>query len=101
MKTLEKEIVNLENDPDIIETIINEGTQFEITSKAKINSINNLSSKAFPSETKVRQQSHARDETVKLRKLEISKFHGNPTAWQEFIDSFTLQQFLAQNRYQV
>ena len=55
MKTLEKEIVNLENDPDIIETIINEGTQFEITSKAKINSINNFSSKAFPSETKVRE----------------------------------------------
>ena len=89
-KTLEEETINLENDPTIIETVVNEGTQFETTAKAKLNSkaSKTLLSKAFPSQTKVKEQSHARNEIVKLPELEISRFHGDPTAWQKFIDSF-------------
>lgn len=71
-----------------MEAVINEGTQFEITAKAKLNFINKFLSNAFPSQTKVKEQSSARNETVKLSKLEISKFHDNSTARQEFTDSF-------------
>ena len=85
IKPLAEEIVDSENGPAIIETVINEGTQFVITAKVKLNSIN----KTFPSETKVNEQGQASNETVKLPNLETSKFHGDPTSWQEFIESFT------------
>lgn len=71
------------------ETIINEAGQLEITAKANLNSINKVLSMAYPTETKVKEQSHARNETVKLTKQDMSKFHGSPTAWQEFTDCIT------------
>lgn len=39
-----------------MEAVINEGTQFEITAKAKLNFINKFLSNAFPSQTKVKNR---------------------------------------------
>ena len=65
IKTLEEEIIDLEKDPAIRETVINKVTQFEITAKAKLNYINKFLSKAFPSQTKVKEQ------TTKTRNFKI------------------------------
>ena len=45
IKTLEDEICELETDVTVIDAVINESTLFEISSKAKLNSINKLLSK--------------------------------------------------------
>ena len=88
IKTLEEGIIDSENGPGILETVIHEGMQFEFTAKAKTNSINKFLSEAFPSKTKAKEQSHARNGTAELSKLELSKLLGDPKVWQEFIDSF-------------
>ena len=88
IKTLEEEIIDSENDPGILETVIHEGTQFKFTAKAKTNSINKFLSEAFPSKTKAKEQSHDRNGTAELSKIELSKLHGDPKVWQEFIEFF-------------
>ena len=45
IKTLEDEICKLETDVTVIDAVINESTLFEISSKAKLNSINKFLSK--------------------------------------------------------
>ena len=40
-------------------------------------------------ETDVQTRSKQPIETIKLPKLEIEKFGGDPTTWQQFYDSFT------------
>ena len=88
IKTLEEEIIDSENDHGILETVIHDGTQFKFTAKAKTNSINKFLSEAFPSKTKAKEQSHDRNGTAELSKIELSKLHGDPKVWQEFIDFF-------------
>ena len=50
MKTLEDEICELETDVTVIEAVTNERTLFEISSKAKLNSINKFLSKNVKNE---------------------------------------------------
>ena len=45
IRTLEDEICELETDVTVIDAVINESTLFEISSKAKLNSINEFLSK--------------------------------------------------------
>ena len=45
IRTLEDEICELETDVTVIDAVINESTLFEISSKAKLNSINDFLSK--------------------------------------------------------
>ena len=42
VRTLENETVDLEDNPNVLETILNEGTDFEINSKARLNAVINF-----------------------------------------------------------
>ena len=90
VKTLEDEMLELENDPVIIEAILNESTKFEIESKGKLNLITKFTTtNTRKKETDVKTRSKQPIHTIKLRKLEIAKFGGDPMTWQQFHNSFT------------
>ena len=72
VKTLEDEILELENDPAIIEAILTESTKFEIESKGKLNLITKfISTNSRKKETNVKIPSMQPTDTIKLPKLEI------------------------------
>ena len=72
VKTLEDEILELENDPAIIEAILTESTKFEIESKGKLNLITKfISTNTRKKETNVKIPSVQPTDTIKLPKLEI------------------------------
>ena len=72
VKTLEDEILELENDPAIIEAILTESTKFEIESKGKLNLITKfISTNTRKKETNVKIPSMQPTDTIKLPKLEI------------------------------
>ena len=90
IKTLEDETLELENDPTIVEAILTESTKFEIESKGKLNLITKfIATNTRKKETDVQTRSKQPIDTTKLPKLEIEKFGGDPTTWQQFYDSFT------------
>ena len=90
VKTLEDEILELENEPAIIEAILTERAKFEIESKGKLNLITKfIATNTRQKETKVQTSSEQPADTIKLPKLEIAKFGGDPTNWQQFYNSFT------------
>ena len=55
IKTLEDEICELQTDATVIEAVINESTLFEISSKAKLNSIHKFLSKNVKNENSSRE----------------------------------------------
>ena len=55
IKTLEDEICELQTDAAVIEAVINESTLFEISSKAKLNSIHKFLSKNVKNENSSRE----------------------------------------------
>ena len=72
VKTLEDEILELENDPAVIEAILTESTKFEIESKGKLNLITKfISTNTRKKETNVKIPSMQPTDTIKLPKLEI------------------------------
>ena len=90
VKTLEDKILELENDPAIIEAILTESTKFEIESKGKLNLITKfIATNTRKKETNVQTPSKQPTNIIKLPQLEIAKFGGDPTTWQQFYDSFT------------
>ena len=89
IKTLEDEICELETDVTLIEAVISESTLIEISSKAKLNSINKFLSKNTKNENSSREFRPLRSDSVKLPKLQNQKLKGDPTRWQEFMDSFS------------
>ena len=73
-KTLEDEILKLENDPAIIEAILTESTKFQIESKGKLNLIMKfIATNTRKKETNVETPSKQPTDTIKLPKLEIAK----------------------------
>ena len=86
IKTLEKEIVELETNTENMTQIINEGTCFEIYCKTKPNVLNKFLGK----HTGRRHDDNVtrRVSTVNLPNPEISKFNVDPKKWQSFFDSF-------------
>ena len=90
VKTLEDKILELENDPAIMEAILTKSTKFEIENKGKLNLITKFTAtNTRKKETDVKTRSKQPIDTIKLRKLEIAKFGDDPTTWQQFHDSFT------------
>ena len=92
VKTLEDEIVDLEDDPNIMENILSESTQSEINSKAKLASIIKfVAANTMKNESKESklEPMYRPNNIVNLPKLEIKKFGGDPTLWPQFIDSYT------------
>ena len=99
VKTIEKELLDLHNESQDIATLINEGMDFEVECTTKLNMLekflNNHAKeestpmKPFSPNTRFRPSPHRNlcDE-VKLPKLEIQRFSGDPTKWQTFYDSF-------------
>ena len=66
--------------------IINEGTQFEIYCKTKLNVLNKFLEKHTE---RGHDDNVAKSvNTVNLQKFEISKLNGYPAKWQLFFDSF-------------
>ena len=88
IKTLEDDICELETDVTVIEAVIDESTLFEISSKAKLNSINKFLSQNIKNENSSQEFRLLQSDLVKLPKLEIQKFKDQLTCWQEFMDSF-------------
>ena len=68
--------------------LIDESTLFEISSKAKLNSINKFLSQNIKNENSSQEFRLLQSDLVKLPKLEIQKFKDQLTCWQEFMDSF-------------
>ena len=90
VKTLEDEILELENDPAIIEATLTESTKCKIESEGKLNLIKKfIATNTRKKETDVQTRPKQPTDTIKLPKLEITKFDGDPTTWQQFYDSFT------------
>ena len=86
MKTLKKEIAELEANTENMSQIINKATCFEIFCKTKLNVFNRFLGKHTgrghnDNGTKTVN-------TVNLPKLEISKFNGDSTKGQTFFNSF-------------
>ena len=74
IKTLGDEICELETDVTRIKAVINESTLLEISSKAKLNSINKFLSKNLKNQNSSREFRALRQDSVKLTQLEIQKF---------------------------
>ena len=74
IKTLGDEICELETDVTRIKAVINESTLLEISSKAKLNSINKFLSKNLKNQNSLREFRTLRQDSVKLTQLEIQKF---------------------------
>ena len=90
VKTLEDEILELENNPAVIEAILTESTKFKYESKEKLYLITKfIEANTRKKETNVQTRSKQPADTMKLPKLEIAKFRGDPTTSQQFYDSFT------------
>ena len=86
IKTLEDEIISIIDNPAEIEQIITQSMTFETHSKAQLNLIQKHLNNSLKLENDTRTSKWK--DAVKLRKLEIAKFDGDPTKWQPFIDSF-------------
>ena len=77
IKTLEDEIISIIDNPAEIEQIITESMTFEIHSKAELNLIQKHLNNSLKLENNARTSKWK--DTVKLPKLEIAKFDGDPT----------------------
>ena len=86
MKTLKKEIAELEANTENMSQIINKATCFEIFCKTKLNVFNRFLGKHAGREHK--DNGTKTVNTVNLPKLEISKFNGDSTKGQTFFNSF-------------
>ena len=85
VKNLEEEIVDITTDDSLLEEMVNEGMTFEIYCKEQLTILAKYSEKV---KKKNHQKYEDKSRNVKLPKLEIKKFSGEPTAWMTFIDSF-------------
>ena len=78
VKTLENEILEVENYPAIIEAILTK-------SKRKLNLITKfIATSTRKKQTNVQTPSEQPTDTSELPNLEIAKFGRNPTTWQQF-----------------
>ena len=84
VKTLEDEIIELEEDEGNLVKIIEESNTFEIECKAKLNIINRHTQKNVDRKREKKENNN----NVKLPKLEITKFDGDAIKWKSFADSF-------------
>ena len=84
VKTLEDEIIELEEDEGNLVKIIEESNTFEIECKAKLNIINRHTQKNVERKREKKENNN----NVKLPKLEITKFDGDAIKWKSFADSF-------------
>ena len=84
VKTLEDEIIELEENEGNLVKIIEESNTFEIECKAKLNIINRHTQKNVERKREKKEDNN----NVKLPKLEITKFDGDAIKWKSFADSF-------------
>lgn len=84
-KTLDDEILELKDDPAGIETMFTGSTKVETETKVKLNLITKCIKR---NETKIHTRLNQPADAIKLPKLEIVKFGGDPTT-SKFFDSFT------------
>ena len=79
IETLEDEIISIIDNAAEIKQIITESLTFEIHSKAQLNLVQKHLNNSLRLENDARTSKWK--DTVKLPKLEIAKFDGNPTKW--------------------
>ena len=101
VKTIEKELIDLYKEPLDISRIINEGMEFEVECNTKLiilEKILNNQVKEDKKPTKSNSTHRSPKEEVKLPKMEIRRFSGDPTKWQHSTirskPPFTLQTYL-------
>ena len=89
IKKLEDQIVELSEKDDEIELIIREGTEFEILAEEIMSSLKEFNEQHVRTKTELNSSQIRKDrDAVRLPKLEITKFSGNPILWQTFNDSY-------------
>ena len=69
--------------------IMTEGTDFSIIVKEKIALVEDYIEKWFKYNDAKSTKDIRRKDTVKLPKMEITKFSGKPMEWQTFLDTYT------------
>ena len=101
VKTIEKELIDLYKEPLDISRIINEGMEFEVECNTKLIILEkflNNQVKEDKKPTKSNSTHGSPIEEVKLPKMEIRRFSGDPTKWQHSTirskPPFTLQTYL-------
>ena len=86
VKTIEDEIIDLSNDEKLIkDIIIIESNEFEIEAKSKLATLEKLVRTQQPVVKNTRRNENV---SMRLPKLEISKFCGEAKKWPEFWDSY-------------
>ena len=83
-----EEIIEISDDTKILERIINEGTEYEVLVKTNIGRLQNVVNSKKQVVIESRERSKHKD-NVRLPKLEIAKFGGDPRNWKSFLDRFT------------
>ena len=90
VKKVEDQITNDdETDENTLEEIMMEGTDFSILTREKLTLADDYLEKWFSIREPNRNVKVQRKDTVKLPKMEITKFSGDPIDWQTFFDTFT------------
>ena len=84
---IQEEIIDLVNE-DVVEYEIREGFNFEQFINKEIIILNRFLKKHSSNEAATTVSSSSAYLSMKLPKLEIKKFKGDPTMWQSFHDSF-------------
>ena len=91
VKTIEKELIDLYKEPLDISIIINEGMEFDVECNTKLNILEKLLNNHVKEDKKLTKgNSNLRNpiEKVKLSKMKIRRFSGDPTKWETFCNSF-------------
>ena len=84
---IEKKLIDLYKEPLNISRIINEGVEFEVECNTKLNILEKLLNNHVKEDKKPTNSNcthRSPREEVKLLKMEIRRFSGDPTKWQIF-----------------
>ena len=85
LKKLEEGILDITTDDSLLEEMVNERMTLKIYCKKQLTILAKYTEKL---EKKVQLKYEDKSRNVKLPKLGIKKFSGEPTAWMTFIDLF-------------
>ena len=92
LKRLEGEMIELITDETALDKQMNENIECEVEIRGKLiqfqNFISEHKSISAVDDVSTKTSSRSKDNVVKLPKIEIRKFYGDPVNWRTFYDSF-------------
>ena len=93
LKSLGDEIIELITDDTALDKQMNENIECEVEIRGKLiqlqNFISEHKSNSAVDDVSTKTSSRSKDNVVKLPKIEIRKFYGDPVNWRTVYDSFT------------